>query len=266
MKNALIQTVIQRTSIQKALVVSALVFSSLNAFATTNSDLAHDQSYLTVGSVEIQDLSAQYPQESRTTESLNTLSLSPALARSNFEALDPVNARLNQIDMAVDKIINIGTKIWNVIEAGRPVSNYQRAQANALPEGARSWQQLENWQRPTSKVFGVTYKNLYGMEVVKFVYRVILLYGGSANGTGRYIGYASVEPVEINVAFMYSFNAAASVPSVYNMGTRAAPVAGMLLNMNWTVETVLKKSTNGAAFSVDALGNIRAAQGSQNLN
>lgn len=250
-------------SFMKKILLVTLVLSSLNVFAATQpksrSQLSHDANYLSIASVEVQDLTSQYPESSALTDRLESLS------RNNRSALFETaksGTQLDKVELIVDQIINIGTKVWNVIEAGRPVQSYTRAQATALPGNSRSWEQLENWQRPTSRVLGVSYKNLYGIEVVKFVYRVVLLYGGSVDGTGKYIGYAAVEPVEINTAWMYTFNASASVQSVYNMGTRSNPLAGMILNVNWTVETVLKKSTNGVTLTLDGNGGIRAPAGS----
>ena len=55
---------------------------------------------------------------------------------------------------------------------------------------------------------------------------------------------------------MYTFNVKAAVDAVYNMGTKTNPLAGMILNINWTVETVLKKSTMTHTYVLDGLGNI----------
>jgi hypothetical protein len=250
----------------KKILLGTLLLSSLNVFAATTSSqqaaLAHDSKYLTIQSVEVRDLTSQYPEASALTERLereSRVSNNSAL----FEKSTLNGSPLDKAELIVDQVINIGSKIWNVIEAGKPVQSYTRAQATALPKNSLSWEQLENWQRPVSRVVGVSYKNLYGVEVIKFVYRVVLLYGGSVDGTGRYIGYAAVEPVEINTAWMYTFNASASVQTVYNMGSKANPLAGMTLNVNWTVSTILKTSTNSDTFNLDGNGNILLPQNSR---
>ena len=227
------------------------LFLSLNAFAATPKQALPSEikKHLTVTSVEVVDLTDSYEPEYRS-QIENTIEDGAWLNTT------PFGRALNVADVVVDKVINIGQKIWNVVEKGRPVANYSKSVGTALPARALSWDQLQNWSAPKSKVIGVSYKNVYGVEVVRFVYRIILLYGGDVGGVGRYIGYATVEPMEMKTSYMYTFNAKVSVESVYNMGTSHNPVAGMLLNVSWTVDTVLKKSSESRSYTLDGLGNI----------
>ena len=232
---------------------SALIFTSLFTPVFAHSakrkiPLSNQSTkHLTITSVEVTDITNVYDNFSAEYEYNITL---------NDWISTPIDATLDKVDLIVDKVINIGQKIWTVVEKGRPVANYSSANANALPANASRWDQLQNWNQPTSKVVSVVYKNAFGMEVINFKYRILLLSGGSANGVGKYIGYATVQPLEMTVAYMYAFNVKASVDSVYNMGTKKNPLAGMILNINWTVETVLKKSTMTHSYALDGLGNI----------
>ncbi len=227
---------------------AALILTSLSSFAAAKKNhlSASTKKHLTIASVEILDITEEYDNSLLEISNISMEGLS----------LNPITGTINQVDLIVDKVINIGQKIWNVVDKGRPVANYSSSKATALPGNATRWDQLESWQTPKSKVMRVVYKNMYGIEVVRFTYRIILLYGGTVNGVGKYIGYASVEPLEMTVAYMYTFNAKASVEAVYNMGTGQNPLAGMILNVNWTIETVLKKSTLTNTYTLDGLGNI----------
>jgi hypothetical protein len=40
------------------------------------------------------------------------------------------------------------------------------------------------------------------------------------------------------------------------MGSTQDPLAGMILNINWTVETVLKKTAETHTYTLDGSGNI----------
>ncbi len=210
--------------------------------------------HLTISSVEVVDITNSYENYSAYFE----YNMSP-----NDWISSPIEGTIDKVDLVVDKVINIGQKIWTVIEKGKPVVNYTSSSANALPANATRWDQLENWNQPKSKIIGVIYKNAYGMEVIRFKYRLLLLYGGSANGVGKYIGYAAVEPLEMTVAYMYTLNVKVAVDAVYNMGTKTNPIAGMILNINWTVETVLKKSTMTHSYVLDGTGNIAVPPSSQ---
>ena len=239
----------------KNAVILTILACSLNALAY-NVDFANrmakeTRDHLTITSIEIQDVSDLYP------EANDSIIQNNNFEESTMGGMGRGMVYLEAADVAVDKIINIGTKIWNVIEKGKPIANYSNQTANALPQGALRWNQLQNWKQPTSKVYSAVYKNLYGVEVIRFVYRVVLLAGGNVGGVGKYIGYASVEPVEMTTAYMYNFDAKATVESVYNLGSSSNPVAGMLLKLTWTVKTVLKTTTQTKSFNLDGNGNIR---------
>ncbi|MEQ1722935.1 MAG: hypothetical protein ABL930_07140 [Pseudobdellovibrio sp.] len=251
-----------------SLVTLLLILTSLNAFALNKKIpfTRNTMNHLTIGSVEVKEINADFVEYYLQSEANNSLfnTLNDKINDLTLNAT-PIGRALTTADLIVDKVINIGTKIWTVVEKGRPVANYTGAKANALPQNALRWDQLSNWQMPKSKVISVVYKNLYGIEVVRFTYRIILLYGGSVNGVGRYIGYASVEPLEMTTAYMYTFNAKANVEAVFNMGTSQDPLAGMILNINWTVETVLKKTTVTHTYNLDGSGNI-AVPSSSNIS
>lgn len=230
---------------------TALVLMSLSANSAPRkiSLSQHNTKHLTIASVEITDITEQYDSSLFSSEyEYNSL--------VNGWISTPIEATIDKVDLIVDKVINIGQKIWNVVEKGRPVANFSNSSATALPANALRWDQLTQWNAPRSKIINVVYKNAYGMEVIRFTYRILLLYGGSVNGVGKYIGYASVEPLEMTTAYMYTFNVKASVDTVFNMGTKENPLAGMILNINWTVETVLKKSTMTHTYTLDGLGHI----------
>lgn len=64
--------------------------------------------------------------------------------------------------------------------------------AHALPRGLRRWTDLERWSPPETKTYEVVYKNKFGMEVVKFRFRLQYTYGGRRSGRGRYLANVSV--------------------------------------------------------------------------
>ena len=167
--------------------------------------------------------------------------------------VDPLNP-IDQIDIIVDKIINIGKKIWAIVEAGKPVVNVKVDTANALPAGIRCWNELEGWQAPTSKLYEMAYINGFGHAAVTYNFRVSFIAGGSYKGQGKYITLASVQPAKIDVAWGFRFDATATVPMVFNQGTHADPLAGMQLDMNWQVKSPLQEIQQAENFFVNGAG------------
>jgi hypothetical protein len=100
------------------------------------------------------------------------------------------------------------------------------------------------------ETYEVAYKNLFGMEVVKFHFRLAYTYGGGRAGAGRYLANVSVLPAELNVLWGYTFNAEVQVMPAVNLGNVTSPVAGLEVNVVWQVKTVLKESDNSVHYFV----------------
>ncbi len=168
---------------------------------------------------------------------------------------------LNEMDtvsLVLDRVVNLGKKVWALIEEGKPVVNLKTDVATALPYGAKCWQDLQTWSAPIAKTYSVVFKNLYGMEVVKFSYRVIFVSGGSVNGKGAYIGYAAIEPADVYVAWGFNLKADSSTPTIYNMGSKEAPVAGMNLQVNYQINTILQSFKYSRSYFINGLGAFQA--------
>jgi hypothetical protein len=178
-----------------------------------------------------------------------------AVSPRDFVEMNSVNAagvNKSAADAAVltDKIINIGQKIWTLVEKGKPVLNEQLESANALPEGVGNWQELEGWQAPVGRTYKVSYENLFGIEVVRFNFRLLYTYGGSYRGKGLYLTHVAVMPADVHVAWGYHLDASGGVPSVTNAGTSDDPVAGAQVDVRWNVKTVLKEGDYSASYFV----------------
>lgn len=183
----------------------------------------------------------------------------------NCQVSDPVSSSgiaddIGSIDVIIDKIINIGKKLWSLVEAGKPVYNVKTDVAHALPAGVQCWSDLENWNAPQSQSWKVTYKNKLGGKVIEFAYRVSYIYGGQYKGLGRYITQATISPSEVYVAWGYKFNVEASIPSVFNIGTHANPIAGMLMNIRWIIDTTTNHHEVEHQYYVNGIGEVQKMQ------
>ena len=101
---------------------------------------------------------------------------------------------------------------------------------------------------PKSRSYKVVYKNLYGFEVVSFVYTVHFQYGGSYEGAGKYLTGVIVSATDLYVSWGYEFSAQTEVLSIANLGTLEDPVASLSLRLNWVVKTVLVENRSSKIF------------------
>ena len=150
----------------------------------------------------------------------------------------------------LNQIIAIGEKLWRLIEAGRPVVNYRAPVVHALPLANICWTDLESWRPPVSKVWEVNYKNGFGVNVVKFRFRVVYTPGGKYEENGAYLANVTVMPAALDVAWGYTMNAETIVGRAINLGTKKNPIAGLQLLITWNVKTIVKDSTQSETIFI----------------
>lgn len=159
-----------------------------------------------------------------------------------------------------DQILAAGQKIWKVVEDNRPVVNVEQPVAHALPSGLACWADLENWNAPTTKRYQVEYRNGLGGSPVKFDFRLHFTSGGGKAGKGKYLANVTVMPAHLDVSWGYTFDAKAVVGQAVNRGTNASPVAGLEINVDWTVKTVLKESRSSVHMFVEGDGKFTVSK------
>lgn len=169
-------------------------------------------------------------------------------------SLNNINQGLDEADIILDKVINMGKKIWDIVVKGQAVLDIKVDVATALPQGVNCWNTLSQWSRPQGKAYRVTYKNKLGMEAVRFQYQVQWLPGGSFKGQGKYVGYAAIIPTDVYGLWGFKLNARSTVPAVFNTGSDRAPVGALQMTMNWRVEGPFQKYEQAISYYVDGTG------------
>jgi hypothetical protein len=176
---------------------------------------------------------------------------------------DPVGdvvGAIGDVTGAIGDIVNTGKLVWQVVKENKPVVSVTNDYATAVPKGVTDWGDLETWSAPTTRVFHVIYKNFYNSTVVDFTFRLIYSYNGSIDGRGHFLTGVSIVPADLQVSWGYTFTANAKVPSITNAGTKADPIAAMQVQLQWSVDTIMKHIQNTANYYVRGDGQF------QNLN
>jgi len=166
------------------------------------------------------------------------------------------DGRIVEVIAALDNIVNLFEKIWNIIEKNQPVVNITTNYANAVPYGTTHWAQLQGWSRPGRKKYGFSMKNGFGSEVVKVVYQVHYTYAGNFQGKGKFLTGVTVEPLSVTTAWGYKVSLVSQVPdsTIANVGSHEDPVAAMQVQLKWTVHTAVKDISSKAIYYVQGDG------------
>lgn len=224
--------------------ITLTFFLSLKALADNN-----EAKYYQIDKIKITELQNQ---QNHTHKETHDLIENKSNLLSSFQTLGLIEE--------LDIIINIGEKVWKIIEAGKQVVNVSTKVATALPKGITSMNDLDGWQPPQSKTYKVEITNKLGMTVVSLQYQVITVTGGSINGKGQYVGYASVLPSELFVAWGFNFDANCSAPSIFNVGNKKNPIGALNLVMDYTINTPLSTLRQSQSYYITGLGEISQIQ------
>jgi hypothetical protein len=156
-----------------------------------------------------------------------------------------------------EQIENVGAKVWTLLQDSAPVLSAKSMYASALPNGINCWTQLSNWSRPRAETYQVTYKNLYGVNVIDIKFRVMYSYGGRFKDKGRYLMNSTIQFTSVDVMTGFTLDANVDIPRVINISSDDNPVAGMQMTLNWNMDTKpisFKKQMRAVSFFITGDG------------
>ncbi|MEI7529161.1 MAG: hypothetical protein WCK76_09465 [Elusimicrobiota bacterium] len=175
---------------------------------------------------------------------------------ADFSYLNGTRTPLGDIEVILDQLINIGAKVWDIIKLNAPVADISTNYAAVVPRGITEWNQLAEWKKPKSYLYGFSARNMYGTTIIDVKYKVIFAYGGAYHGKGRYLTGVTMLPSVTNIAWGYRFHLAAQVPdsTIMNVGTDADPVAALQLKTDWKISTTIKDNSGASAYYMQGDG------------
>lgn len=226
-----------------------------------NSDLS-DPQYV-IHKVTIKELSSKEVADLNAKDDVNSniknTTLSIPYAHTNSITKYNVDTVIQVIEV-LDKIIAIGEKIVPLIQDGKAVLNSKNMEAiSVIPNvrgGVSALSQVANWSTPVGKHFKVSYKNLYGVEVVSFVYSVSFQYGGTFNGKGKYLTGVRVATRDVKVLWGFDVNAHSELIQISNVGTSTNVIAGATIEMTYSVGNVVNVVSTSESFHVTGDGRM----------
>ena len=168
----------------------------------------------------------------------------PAAVIKQLEMLDTMGAQVQADDAikSITEVVNLGEKIWKIIEKNKPVLNVKYAYANAVPKGVKGPEELEGFTPMNYRSFRKSGKNWFGSTVFDVTYTLAHRYNGSFQGRGKYLDAVTVLPHKVDVLWGYTVNFNVNRVSTANVGNEKAPLASVVMEMDFQVSTMLKAS------------------------
>jgi hypothetical protein len=208
-------------------------------------------------------LFSQYIYADQASEKITSMDIVTLNRVSNSLQLPAVQSNpIDEIAIIIDSMIALGKKIWPIIEAGRPViTNGLAPVISVLPkldDNSGVLYKMANWSAPTAQSYRLSYKNIYGKEVIGFTYTIYFQHDGSLNGVGKYITSLAVQASDIHAAWGgFKFDVTSELISIANVGSESAPVASAIIRVNCKAKSVLNEDQSSISFYVDGTGILK---------
>lgn len=184
---------------------------------------------------------------------------------NELQYLEPTNRNIGEVIAMVDKLVALGTKVWKIVEKGKPTYNMNlQKPLHVIPKieddngivTDATFYSMYGWSAPTVKTHRVEYKNGFGMVVVSFDYQVHYQHGGSFDGVGNYIAGLTLSAKNISVGWGFNLDASARLISITNRGTMDDPIAGATVEIRHKVHTITSASESAESFHVTGTNEI----------
>ncbi len=147
-----------------------------------------------------------------------------------------------KVIQAARDMVALGEAIYELVKKGKPSNVTEYAPISVVPRDPMTKEiadvfDLEGFSMPVERNFVAKVKNGTGKEVVNFSYKVVYSYGGSYNGAGKYLTNVLIVPSAVKTTFGWDFNATMKLSGMMNHGTKADPVAGVMVTIKYQMNS-----------------------------
>ena len=143
---------------------------------------------------------------------------------------------------AARDMVALGEAIYELVKKGKPSNVTEYAPISVVPKDPTTKEiadifDLEGFSMPVQRTYTTKIRNGVGKVLVNFTYKVMYSYGGSYNGTGKYLTGVIIVPQSVKTTFGWDFNASMKLSGMMNHGTKANPVAGVMLTIKYQMNS-----------------------------
>lgn len=189
--------------------------------------------------------------------------------QTNPELPGPISStpgdRLEQAGRVIQTardMVALGEAIYELVKKGKPTNVTEYAPISVVPRDPTTKEiadifDMEGFSMPVEKNYVAKVKNGVGNEVVNFSYKVLYSYGGSYNGTGKYLTNVIIVPGAVKTTYGWDFNATMKLSGMMNHGTKADPVAGVMVTVKYQMNSWSAAYERNDTIHVTGRGEIK---------
>jgi len=157
-------------------------------------------------------------------------------------------------------LVALGEDVYRLVIKGKPTNTTVYSPISVIPRVngvAVDMLDTEGWSSPVKRTYQIDYENLYGMTVVSYRYSIIYSYNGSYDGKGSYLTSVQIVPENVRTLFGFDFTATMKLGGIQNQGTKANPIAGATILMQYTVSSIMVSNNKVDSYFVTGRGGFK---------
>ena len=164
---------------------------------------------------------------------------------------------------AAKDVVALGEAIYELLNKGRPKITTEYAPISVVPRDPTTKEivdpfELEGFSMPVEKKFNAKIKNRMGQDVVNFNYKLMYAYGGSYNGTGKYLTGIIIVPGSIFAKKGWIVDSSMKLSGIMNHGSKADPVAGAVINIKYSINSMFQAFERNDTIHVTGRGEMKS--------
>jgi len=165
-----------------------------------------------------------------------------------------------EIMAQIETLQVLGKQMWQFVVNNEPQSTIEEHYAHVVPSDVKSWTELELWSRPESMTLQVNYRNFFH-RVAEIKYRISFSHSGSYEGKGAYLANIHIIPEDVAVKGLgHTVDASAKMLQAVNVGTKDSPIAGVQIQISWTVDNIMRKNKGSMLIYLEGSGFSKAVR------
>lgn len=169
--------------------------------------------------------------------------------------------RVGQVIATARDFVALGETIYTLVQKGKPSNTTEFAPISVVPKDPISKEivepfDLEGFSMPVQKKYTTIIKSGVS-EAIRFEYMVMYSYGGSYEGFGKWITGVQIIPVSVKTSYGWDFNATMKVSGIMNHGTKADPVAGVIVVVKYQMNSWRTAQERNDTFHITGRGELK---------
>lgn len=186
----------------------------------------------------------------------------PSQTEPSKPGFDDKMDKVGRVISTARDMVALGEAVYTLAQKGKPSNVTEYAPISVVPRDPVTGTNadpfdLEGFGFPVEKNYKAEIKNGANKAVVSFAYKVVYSYGGSYNGSGKYLTNVMIIPSSVKTSFGWDFNATMKVGGIMNHGSKLDPIAGVMIMVKYQMNSWTSAFERNDSIHISGNGELK---------